>query len=258
MPPYTLTASAILCAAVFFHLDAPSGEALDGENDAAVDMAWNHTRDANGQVIRAERDHDVGGVSDRVGRFLPVADEETITHEQTYDYNQDGIADRMIRSSWKGNTDLSREVFDYNADGSLRRADRRLFKVEGRMNRREIDRDGDGTVEWIEVKMLDPSGRVVGRKVDRNGDGAMDWSVRYTLDGNDNVVRRASDHDGDGAADRIKSYVLDADGRTVQAAIDEDGDGAPDRVGCFLASGRVEWKTPKSVKQGANPGRCPD
>ena len=207
--------------------------------DATVeDLLVTYEYDDNGFKSREE----MTNVSDDsvVFALTQVNDERGNALEVHYDYDNDGIANRIDYRTYSSDNDITREAYDFNADGTINRERLYTFASAGQFSTRSFDDNGDGLFEYYETVDYEPGNRREIRfLIDRNGDRNFDEEYFATwTDNPDGTLTRLLERDTDmsGSIDRTDTRIMLTDDmreyfqKTLSVVRDFDNDGTPDKL----------------------------
>ncbi len=145
----------------------------DYADPTAEDVLVTYEYDENGFKSREE----MANVSDDsvILVVTQINDERGNALEVRYDYDNDGIANRIDYKSYSLDDDMTREAYDFNADGTINRERLYTFASAGQFATRSFDDNGDGVYEYYETVDYEPGNRREIRfLIDRNGDRNFD------------------------------------------------------------------------------------
>jgi hypothetical protein len=210
----------------------------DYADPTAEDVLVTYEYDENGFKSREE----MANVSDDsvILVVTQINDERGNALEVRYDYDNDGIANRIDYKSYSLDDDMTREAYDFNADGTINRERLYTFASAGQFATRSFDDNGDGVYEYYETVDYEPGNRREIRfLIDRNGDRNFDeeYFASWT-DNPDGTMTRFLERDTDmsGSIDRTDTRVMLTDDmreyfqKTLSVVRDFDNDGTPDKL----------------------------
>jgi hypothetical protein len=238
----------------------------DYNNDGVVDQTATLTYSSEtGQLLTQERDYADPNVDDNLVTYeyddngfksreattnvtdgsivfvlTQVNDERGNVLEAHYDYDADGIANRIDYKTYSSDNDITREAYDFNADGTIQRERLFTFASVGQFATRSFDDNGDGLFEYYETVDYEPGNRREIRfLIDRNGDRNFDEEYFATwTDNPDGTMTRLLERDTDisGSIDRTDTRIMLTDDmreyfqKTLSVVRDFDNDGTPDKL----------------------------
>lgn len=210
----------------------------DYADPAVDDYLVTYEYDDNGFMSREETTNASDGSV--VFVLTQVNDERGNVLEARYDYDADGIPNRIDYKTYSSDNDITREAYDLNADGTIQRERLFTYASAGQFATRSFDDNGDGLFEYHETVDYEPGNRREIRfLIDRNGDSNFDEEYFATwTDNADGTMTRLLERDTDisGSIDRTDTRVMLTDDmreyfdKTLSVVRDFDNDGTPDKL----------------------------
>lgn len=208
----------------------------DSTGNGIIDYLWRYERDANGNILRQQRERSGAETTER------TYDERNNLLTERIDYGSDGLIDYLLTYSWDANDALLRYERDNLADGTPNYIVDYERTPEGLPTVALEDSNGDGQADKRFSYTYDEVDRTASVTIDEGIDEVIDAVLTYTY--TDPVLKIGSaayDTDNDGTPDQIDAFEHDENGRELYGAVDTDVDGTWDeeRFTTYNAEGQI-------------------